>query len=135
MASWVEIDRLRKDPPKFKSLAAHLLKLPDANWAEYVERFLKYVAGRPDTELSTRQAKFLLKLRDDKATHFTIGGFSVAILIKNCFQARFDLNDDRDVEFIASLHNTGRRFVTGRQLGWFVRICKELGEIERYVHV
>jgi hypothetical protein len=115
MASWVEIDRVRKDPRKFKSLAAHLLKLPDANWREYAEQFLKDVARYPNTELNTRQAEFLLKLRDDKATHFKIGdGFSVATLVKNCFHARFDLNDDRDVEFIESLHRSRRGFVTGR---------------------
>jgi hypothetical protein len=80
MASWNEIDRTRKNPQTFKPLAAHLLKLPDANWSEYAEQFLQDVSKYPHPELNTRQAEFLLKLRDDKATHFKIGdGFSVAM--------------------------------------------------------
>ena len=134
MASWREIERVRKSPSNFKPLAAHLLCLPDGNWWEYAERFLRDVSSYPHPELNTRQAEFLLKLRDDKATHFKIGnGFSVTILMRKCFQARFDLEDERDIEFIESLHESGRTFVTGRQLGWFVRICKQLGEIEGYV--
>jgi hypothetical protein len=134
MASWTEIERVRKDPTAFKPLAARLLKMPDGDWWEYAERFLRDVSEYPHPELNTRQAEFLLKLRDDKATHFKVGdGFSVAILIEKCFQARFDLDDDRDMDFIESLRASGRTFVTGRQRGWFVRICKQLGEIEGYI--
>jgi hypothetical protein len=134
MASWTEIERVRKSPNRFKSLAAHLLTLPDANWWEYAERFLRDVSKYPGAELNTRQAEFLLKLRDDKVIHHTIrGGFSAGSLIRNCFEARFDLTDNEDIEFIQSLHRSGRSFVTGRQLGWFVRICKQLGEIEGYI--
>jgi hypothetical protein len=134
LASWIDIERVRKHPKTFKPLAAHLLQLPDGNWWDYAEQFLRDVSSYPLPELSTRQAEFLLKLRDDKAAHCKIGGgLSVAILIEKCFQARFDLDDDRDIEFIESLHKSGRTFVTGRQLGWFVRICKQLGEIEGYI--
>jgi hypothetical protein len=134
MASWNEIERVRKNPNTFKPLAANLLNLPDGNWWEYAERFLRDVSHYRYPELNTRQAEFLLKLRDDKTTHFKIGdGLSVAILIEKCFQARFDLDNDRDIEFIESLHSSGRTFVTGRQLGWFIRICKKLGEIEDYI--
>jgi hypothetical protein len=135
MASWIEIERVRKSPTKFKPLAAQLLKLPNGDWWEYAERFLRDVSEYPHSELNTRQAEFLLKLRDDKATHFTLprGNFKVATLITNCFQSRFELDDDGDIEFIESLHKSGRAFVTGRQLGWFIRICKLLGEIEGYM--
>ena len=134
MASWTEIDRVRKCPSTFKSLAARLLKLHD-NWWEYAETFLRDVSEYPHPELNTRQAEFLLKLRDDKATHFTLprGGFKVEALIRNCFESRFDLDADDDIEFIESLHKSGRAFVTGRQLGWFIRICKQLGEVEDYI--
>jgi hypothetical protein len=134
MASWTEIDRVRKNPSTFKSLAAKLLNQPNGNWWDYAERFLRDISKYPQPELNTRQAEFLLKLRDDTAIHYTIrGGFSVAILIKNCFESRLDLINDDDIEFIESLHKSGRAFVTGRQLGWLIRICKELGEIEGYI--
>ena len=106
MAFWKEIERIRKDPTTFKPIAAGLLKLPEANWREYAEKFLRDVSHCSYPELNTRQAEYLLKLRDDKATHFKIGaGFCVAILIEKCFQARFDLDDDRDIDFIESLHS------------------------------
>jgi hypothetical protein len=133
MASWREIDQIRKSPERFRSLAAHLRDLPDERWWEYAERFLRDTAESPLVELNTRQAEYLLKLRDDKARHFVVrGGFSVSILINNCYLARFDLDEDEDIEFIEWLKNSGRAFVTGRQLGWFIRICKQLGELEPY---
>ena len=131
--SWTEIQRVRTSPANFKPLAAQLLSLPDANWWDYAECFLKDLADYPHDELSTRQAEFLLKLRDDKAKHFRIGnGFSVAILIARCHYSRADLDGD-DVEFIEWLHKSGRSYVTGRQRAWFVRICKQLGFVEYYV--
>jgi hypothetical protein len=134
MASWHEIERVRKSPPTFKSLAARLLNESNSDWWDYAEKFLRDVSEYPRSELNTRQAEYLLKLRDDKALHFTLrGGFNVAALIKNCFEARFLLGDEEDIEFIETLHKRGRPFVTGRQLGWFTRICKQLGEIERYM--
>jgi hypothetical protein len=134
MASWHEIERVRKSPPTFKSLAARLLTESNGDWWDYAEKFLRDVSVYPHPQLNTRQAEFLLKLRDDKATHFTLrGGFSVVDLIENCFQSRFELDDEEDIEFIESLHKRGRPFVTGRQLGWFIRICKQLGEIEEYM--
>jgi hypothetical protein len=136
MASWNEIERVRRSPKTFKPLAAQLLKLPDGDWWEYADRFLRDVSEYRYPELNTRQAEYLLKLRDDKAKHFKIGdGFSVAILVEKCFQARLDLDDERDTEFIESLRAAGRTYVTGRQLGWFARICKQLGEIESYFDV
>lgn len=38
MASWNEIDRVRKNPGTFRPLAARLLNLPDGNWWEYAEQ-------------------------------------------------------------------------------------------------
>jgi hypothetical protein len=134
MASWREIDRVRKSPPTFKSLAAWLLNASNNDWWDYAEKFLRDVSEYPHPELNTRQAEYLLKLRDDKALHYTLpGGFNVATLIQNCFEARFELDDEEDIEFIETLHKRGRPFLTGRQLGWFTRICKQLREIESYM--
>jgi hypothetical protein len=65
---------------------------------------------------------------------FRIGdGLSIEILIGKCFLARLDLGNDDDVARIEALKASGRTFVTGKQIGWFKRICRELGEIEAYV--
>ena len=65
VASWIEIDRIRKDPAGFKSLAKALL-------------------GNPSFEKTGLKA-------------------------------------------------SGRGYVTGRQIGWFIGICKQLGEVERHM--
>jgi hypothetical protein len=136
MASWIEIDRVRKDPKVFKPLAGHLLA--DADYArersEFATGFLESISKSEMDELTTRQGEILLELRNEGQRYFRIGdGLSVEILIGKCFLARLDLSNDDDVERIEKLKASGRIFVTGKQIGWFKRICRELGEIEGYV--
>jgi hypothetical protein len=136
MASWIEIDRVRKDPKVFKPLAEHLLA--DADYAkarsEFATDFLENISRYDSDELTTRQGEILLELRDEAKSYFRIGdGLSVEILIGKCFLARLDLSSDDDVERIEALKASGRTFVTGREIGWFKRICRELGLIEPYV--
>jgi hypothetical protein len=117
MASWIEIDRVRKDPKVFKPLAGHLLA--DAEYArersEFAAEFLESISRSEQEELSTRQGEILLELRNEGQRHFRIGdGLSVEILIGKCFLARLDLSNDDDVERIEVLKASGRTFVTGR---------------------
>ena len=111
MASWIEIDRIRKDPAGFKSLAKALLDNPSFEKTEWEQDFLKdKVEGKKREEFTTRQGETILDLRD-KATLHNL--------------------DERDQEFIEGLKASGRGYVTGRQIGWFIGICKQLGEVER----
>ena len=41
MASWIEIDRVRKDPAAFKPLAKRLLKDPSFERSEFADDFLE----------------------------------------------------------------------------------------------
>jgi hypothetical protein len=135
MASWREIDRVRKDPGAFKSLANEILARRDqqlCNLSEFAEDFLHGISRWRGPELSSRQGEVLLGLRDETAMHFDIRGLSVRTLIERCFQVRFEL-DLSDRERVEDLNNSGRSYVTGRQIGWFKRICRELGEIEGYM--
>jgi hypothetical protein len=136
MASWIEIERVRKDPKVFKPLAGHLLA--DADHArvrsDTATDFLENVSRYRSDEITTRQGEFLLELRDEAKVYFKIGdGLSVEILIEKCFLARLELASDSDVERIEGLKASRRRFVTGKEISWFKRICRELGEIEPYV--
>jgi len=136
LASWIEIDRVRKDPKVFRTLAGHLLA--DADYArersEFATEFLQSISRSESDELTARQGEILLELRNEGQRHFRIGdGLSVEILIGKCFLARLDLRHDDDVDRIEALKASGRTFVTGKQIGWFKRICKELGELEAYV--
>lgn len=133
MASWAEIERVRKDPTEFRQLALRLNADDSFDRSETADEFLEKISTYHRDELTKRQAEFLLDLRNDAEKIFDLRGLSVATLIEKVFQARLELNDDADIERIEKLKATGQRFVTGRQMGWFRRICKELNEIEEYV--
>lgn len=136
MASWKEIDRIRKDPKAFKPLAGHLLA--DAAYArtrsDFATDFLENISSYEREEITTRQSEKLLELRDEAKIYFKIDdGLSVEILIGKCFLARLDLGSDDDIERIEALRASGRTFVTGKEIGWFKQICRELEEIEPYM--
>ena len=136
MASWSEIERVRKDPKAFKPLAKQLLADPYSAEArsETATDFLEKISCYERDELTTRQGEFLIELRDEARTFFEIAdGLSVEILIGKCFLARLELSRDDDIERIEALKASGRTFITGKQITWFKRICRELGEIEAYV--
>ena len=129
MASWIEIDRVRKDPKAFKLLASHLLA--DADYArersEFATDFLENISQSEMEELTTRQGEILLELRDEGRRYFQTGdNLSVETLIEKFYYARLDLGDDDDIAFIVALWTSGRKFITGKQLRRFLRIKDEL---------
>jgi hypothetical protein len=132
MASWIEIDRVRKDTAAFKALAMRLIADATFERSEFADAFLQDISNYKRNELTTRQAEVLLGLRDEAEIHFNIRGLSVAKLIDVCHQNRLDL-DEGDQDRIGRLKAEGRRYVRGNEMGWFKRICKQLGEIERYM--
>ena len=70
MASWIEIDRVRKDPAAFKPLAKRLLNDPSFERSEFADDFLESIINWKRGELTTRQGEILLELRDE--AEFTI---------------------------------------------------------------
>ena len=129
MASWIEIDRVRKDPKAFKLLASHLLA--DADYArersEFATDFLENISQSEMEELTTRQGEILLELRDEGRRYVRIGdNLSVEVLIEKIYYARLDLGNDDDIAFIVALWTSGRTFITGKQLRRFLRIKDEL---------
>lgn len=74
----------------------------------------------------------MLVLRDRVEIHFNIRGLSVAKLIAACHQKSARLDED-DQDRIEELKAEGRSYVCGNEMGWFKRICKQVGEIERYM--
>lgn len=79
MASWIEIDRVRKDPPTFKSIAKRLLDDSNFERTDFSDDFLENVMHWKRNELSTRQGEVLLELRDEAELHFHYKGLSIAI--------------------------------------------------------
>ena len=65
MASWREIDRIRKAPAEFRAVAKWLLNL-GAELTEWESIFVESICS--DTEIrefTTRQSEKLLQIRDD----------------------------------------------------------------------
>src|SRR3954470_9527232 len=132
MSSWIAIDRVRKDPQAFKPLAKRLLNDPTFERSEFADGFLENIMHWKRDELTTRQGEILLELRDEAEIHVVYKGLSIPILIRNCFDIRFELDESARIQ-IEKLVESRRGYVTGRQMGWFKRICKQLGEMENYM--
>jgi hypothetical protein len=130
MASWIEIERVRKDPIAIRSLAKRLLKLPDHDWTEWEADFLQDRSRQKD-EINTRQAEKLLELRDEAELFSKAEGFSVASLVENCWIARDDLQYESDRTSIESLK--GRTALKRRQLRKLFACSRELHIIEDYI--
>ena len=132
MPSWAELERVRKDSHTFRGLAKRLLDDPHCEDSNFADAFLENIANWKRDEISLRQAEVLLELRDSAEIHTVYKGLSVRLLIANCWANRDEL-DEADRQRLEALYEKGRTSVTGAQMGWFKRICKQLGEMEDYM--
>jgi hypothetical protein len=76
MTEWQEINQISKDPQAVRSLAKRLLKLPYISWHEERLKFLRDMA-REREPITTRQAEYLIDLRNESELYSTAGGFAV----------------------------------------------------------
>jgi hypothetical protein len=130
MASWREIDRIRKDAAAVRSIAERLLALPNADFTEWELMFLESMARRdsPD-DLSTRQAEKLLEIRDGIEFISEHRGFSVRILIKGCYEARLDLSEE-DERWIVDVRERNTVSIRRRHIGRLMRCARQLYLVE-----
>jgi hypothetical protein len=87
MTNWREINEISKDPQAVRSLARRLLKLPYMSWPEHGRGFLENMAKEREP-ITTRQAEYLIELRDETELHQVVGGFFVGSLIEDCWRNR-----------------------------------------------
>jgi hypothetical protein len=122
MASWREIDRVRKDPTAMRALAVYLLRLPNAELTEWEIKFLRSISeDRTSEEFTTRQAEKLMQIRDDSEEVSEIGyqRLSVRILIEDCKIAYLDLValDEDNAEWIKAIRvgttKIKRKYIAG----------------------
>src|SRR5262245_27955864 len=86
MTDWRKINDISKEPQAVRSLAQKLLKLPYP-WSEHGRKFLETMA-KQRAPITTRQAEYLIELRDDTELYHVAGGFSVMSLIEDCWRNR-----------------------------------------------
>jgi hypothetical protein len=136
MTNWQEINRISKDPQAVRLLAGRLLKLPYMSWPEHGRSFLNNMA-KERGPITTRQAEYLIELRDETELHQVVGGFSVGSLIEDCWHNREPDRrrglSDENCEFIERIR--GKSALPRRQLHRLFACCRELGLIEAYIDI
>jgi len=133
MASWREIERVRKDPGAVQGIAKRLLKLPRADFTDWEVDFLEGMARHVDKQgLTTRQSEKLLQIRDDSEFITEFRGFSVGLLLRKCYDARLDLSEG-DEEWITQLFERNQDAIRRRHIGHLMRCAHELYLIDEDV--
>jgi hypothetical protein len=133
MATWREIDRIRKDAEGFRSLANWLLKtFPELT--EWEKDFLMSVQEldkkkkEKTDEFTTRQGEKLLQIRDDNESVIKLpGDFSASIILRKCKEAKLDLSEE-DEKFIDERCASGE--VRRKHVGRLMRCARQLDLIE-----
>jgi hypothetical protein len=130
MASWKEIDRIRKDPKAFRALARGLRK-HIAELTDWEKDFLSSIDSQDEKEeFTTRQSEKLLQIRDDyESVTELLGGFSVKIILRQCHEARLDLSED-DEEWIIERFEQSPTTIRRKHAGRLRRCARQLGLIE-----
>lgn len=130
MATWREIDRIRKDAYAFRAMASKLLAVDEIELTEWETAFLDEVrTNLAPREYSTLQAEKLLQIRDGVEVIKTWRGFSVALLLKNCHELRCDLIES-DEEWIVAMYAAAPDKIKRRYAPRLGRIACQLGVIE-----
>jgi len=130
MASWQEIDRIRKAAKGFRALAKGLYT-HISDLTEWEKDFLSSIKDqREKDEFTTRQSEKLLQIRDDYVSVTEIqGGFSVRLIFRQCHEARLDLSDD-DEAWIVQRFEQSQTTIRRKHAGRLRRCARELGLIE-----
>lgn len=130
MASWQEIERIRKDPNFTRALALHLLNLSDLS--EWEVTFLESISLKIEVdEFTNRQAEKLLEIRDESEYVDTIGfaRSSVRILVERCQLGHLDIPREDDEHWVLSLPK-GTSRIRAKNIGRLLRCARDLYLIE-----
>ena len=129
MASWREIDRIRKARAEFRAVAKRLLNL-GAELTEWESNFLESICNDTETkEFTTRQSEKLLQIRDDYETITTFHGFSVEALLDKCWLGRFDLSESQEQK-LRKMRERSHVSVRRKDAGFLMHRARELHVIE-----
>ena len=129
MASWREIDRVRKAPAQFRAVAKQLLNL-GAELTEWESIFVESICNDTETkEFTTRQSEKLLQIRDDYETITIVHGFSIETLLDRCWLARCDLSESQEQK-LQKMRERSHVSVRSKDAGFLMHRARELHIIE-----
>ncbi|HVY20411.1 MAG TPA: hypothetical protein VHA70_10085 [Bauldia sp.] len=132
MASWKEIERIRKNPAEARAIAQRLLKFPSIDMTDWEAMFLDTMADRPVDrgDLTTLQVEKLLQIRDDLTfVPTTRDGFSVQILMDKIHLGRNDLTEE-DEEWFVRVRERDGYAIARKNIGRLLRLARELRLID-----
>jgi hypothetical protein len=131
MASWREIDRIRKNLKEVRAIALRLLKLYGAELTDWETSFLEsIVRDDPDVEeLTTRQAEKLVEIRDGVELISEYRGFSVRILLEKILLARLDLSEN-DEDWIVARCARSTSFIARKHASKMLHLAYQLDLVD-----
>lgn len=134
MASWTEIERLRKQPEKFCAIARGLLVANvEGDLSEWEVGFLESIVSKHESEgFSLRQSEKLLEIRDGATAVTSYRVFSLAALASKCFEARLDLPFE-DEQWLAALQDRQSTTYKLSQARRLMRCARQLGIVEEEI--
>jgi hypothetical protein len=134
MASHIEMKRLAEDLDAVRATARHMLSLADVDWSDWETDFLEHMAAYDgDEPLSMRQREKLTDLRDRSVLARDHRGIAVPALVRRCYEAIADIEDEDDAVFVTSLAAGRPTSLRRGQLHRLAGIAARLGVIERYM--
>jgi hypothetical protein len=130
MASWQEIDRIRKNAKAFRALAKGL-HMHIADLTDWEKDFLSSIKDQSEKdEFTTRQSEKLMQIRDDYESVTQLpGGFSVKLVLRDCNEARKNLSED-DEAWIVQRIKISETTIRRKHVGRLMRCAREVQAIE-----
>ncbi|WP_284876635.1 hypothetical protein [Brevundimonas sp. MEB006b] len=132
MATERELFRVRHDPVEWRGIVKRLLEIADQDGVD--DRHLVLIdslnAQTERVELSYRQAEWLLDARDDSEFVVTYLNFSIKLMLKECFENRFGIDDEDDQMWVEKTHSERLVRLRKMEAKRLFRIAVTLGVVE-----
>jgi hypothetical protein len=97
--------------------------------SDLLTKLTKYDGKQP---LSTRQLEALYALRERSTQRSIAGGYRASVLVQEAYEARLDLVEYDDEEWITEMHARGSQLVLStNQWRRLIYICKDLQILEQ----
>lgn len=107
MATERELFRVRHDPVEWRGIVKRLLEIADQDGVD--DRHLVIIeslnAQTERVELSHRQAEWLLDARDDSEFVTKYFDFSIKLMLTECYQNRFGIDDDDEQNWVEKAYS------------------------------
>mgnify|MGYP001819307257 FL=1 len=121
-----ELSRIGGDPDSVRRTARMVKGMLGQQITDWQDDFLSSLERfeGPD-RLSTRQCETLLALRDQANRRKSVGGYRAAMLVRQLWELRFDL-DYEDEERVAKLHEMGPDLaLSDHQWRYIFALCRQ----------